>query len=190
MPNNCKSRLILSTSPHKKHLVVDDFVAKHNHPPIIIGRRGSVKQRQLLLEAAVTLRETMMKRRQQIQRTVLPRTSENISEEACRPKRNVITKEAIIRLSRINPDHNVDFNFIEFVENLRPKVNLTSVLSNKLLLKPHHLLIIDKNNVDNHLKFDLMKYNSILCHKGRKYYILSRVCDCHPSRRRGWQTRG
>ncbi|XP_074108543.1 uncharacterized protein LOC141533522 [Cotesia typhae] len=157
MPDNCESRLILSTSPHKQNLVVDDFVSEHNHPPIVIGRRGSTKQRQLLFEAAVELRETMRKRSQQTRRTVLPRNPENNIVN-----RKAIMKEAVIRLSRIDPHHTVDFGFIEFVENLRPKVDLTSVLSNKLVLQPHYLLIIDKNNVLNHLKFDLMKFKKYL----------------------------
>ncbi|XP_074106376.1 uncharacterized protein LOC141532102 isoform X1 [Cotesia typhae] len=103
MPDNCESRLILSTSPHKQNLVVDDFVSEHNHPPIVIGRRGSTKQRQLLFEAAVELRETMRKRSQQTRRTVLPRNPENNIVN-----RKAIMKEAVIRLSRIDPHHTVD----------------------------------------------------------------------------------
>lgn len=95
----------------------------------------------------------MRKRSQQTRRNVLPRNPENNIVN-----KTAIMKEAVIRLNRIDSHHTVDFGFIEFVENLRPKVDLTSVLMNKLVLQPHHLLIIEKNNVLNHLKFDLTKF--------------------------------
>ncbi|XP_074114560.1 uncharacterized protein LOC141537456 isoform X1 [Cotesia typhae] len=63
MPNNCSARLELSTSPNKQHLEVDDFDSHHNHADIIIGRRGPIKRKRLLLESAVKLHQEMEERK-------------------------------------------------------------------------------------------------------------------------------
>ncbi|XP_074114571.1 uncharacterized protein LOC141537456 isoform X2 [Cotesia typhae] len=61
--NNCSARLELSTSPNKQHLEVDDFDSHHNHADIIIGRRGPIKRKRLLLESAVKLHQEMEERK-------------------------------------------------------------------------------------------------------------------------------
>ncbi|XP_074109252.1 uncharacterized protein LOC141534010 [Cotesia typhae] len=61
--DTCPARLSVSTSPHKKTLQVNECHLNHNHAPMIIGRDGPFKQRQLLLENAIMLHQEMEKKK-------------------------------------------------------------------------------------------------------------------------------
>ncbi|XP_057325108.1 uncharacterized protein LOC130667498 [Microplitis mediator] len=151
--SSCRATLSLSTSPYKKNLQVDGFRDDHNHPPMILGRRGSEKQRPKLLEEAKKLWKKI------------------------NPQNPVIIKpadplmEAVIKLRRVDETETTERReFVSFLETLKGNIDIDSILANKKKINLMQLKEINKDNVSKYLRFDIEKHRVYFEQPALKYF--------------------